>query len=82
MFFSPRQLNYHWNCAGSEHDFSRRQLLSKHVSKGVVLGFNMMMEEFEREQVLAALSFKPKDDRVGDFEKSFICDEEYSEKIF
>ena len=42
----------------------------------------MMMEEFEREQVLAALSFKPKDDRVGDFEKSFICDEEYSEKIF
>ena len=38
----------------------------------------MMMEEFEREQVLAALSFKPKDDRVGYFEKSFICDEEYS----
>ena len=41
----------------------------------------MMMEEFEREQVLAALSFKPRDDRVGDFEKSFICDEEYSEKV-
>ena len=42
----------------------------------------MMMEEFERQQVLAALSIKPKDDRVGDFEKSFICDEEYSEKKY
>ena len=41
------------------------------VSVEIVLGVNTAMEEFEREQELAALYFKPKDDRVVDVEKAF-----------
>ena len=32
----------------------------------IVLGVNRAMKEFEREQELAALSHRPKDDRVDD----------------
>ena len=41
------------------------------VSAEIVLGVNTAMKEFEREQELAALYFKPKDDRVVDVEKAF-----------
>ena len=43
-----------------------------HVSVEIVLGVNTAMKEFEREQELAALYFKPKDDRVDDVEKAFL----------
>ena len=41
------------------------------VSVEIVLGVNTAMKKFEREQELAALYFKPKDDRVVDVEKAF-----------
>ena len=46
--------------------------MTNHVSLEIVLGVNTAMKEFEREQELAALHFKPKDDRVDDVEKAFL----------
>ena len=43
-------------------------MMTPRVSIEIVLGVNTAMEKFEREQELAALSFKPIDDRVGNIE--------------